>query len=249
MANDLEAFIDQVAGADEAPQPEEVKEAPQETPEPEVKAKAEKEQDSTPEPEVNESEEGEKWTKAQQAAVLAERRKRQELEKRLAEIEASQREVPRRPDVFEDQDGAFNHVQQQLQSEMVNMRLEFAQEMMRDAHPDYDELEAEFIEMARENPVLQAELRKSRNPARYAYETARKAREAQELQNIDAYKEKLKAEMRAELEAEIRAMKEADEGKLSKKRQAIQPSLTTVKGAQTSIVDEDDSLQSLTRLG
>ena len=245
MSNDLEAFIEQVTGGDEPAA--EVEVAPQEA---EVKAEVEPEkQDSTPEPEVSESEEGDKWTKAQQAAVIAERRKRQELEKRLAEIEAAQREAPKRPDVFDDQDGAFNHVQQQLQSEMVNMRLEFAQEMMRDAHPDYDELEAEFIEMARENPVLQAELRNSRNPARYAYETARKARAAQELQNIDAYKEKLKAELRAELEAEIKASREAEESKLSKKRQAIQPSLTTVKGVQTHIEDEDDSLQALTRLG
>ena len=188
---------------------------------------------------AKESEEEESWTKA---AVLDERRKRQELERKLAEYEKAK---PERPDVFEDQDGAFGHVKDELRSEIGNIKLELSQDMMRSIHEDYDELESEFIELAKDNAALLTELNQAKNPARFAYETAKKARQAAELKDVEGMRAKIEAEMRAEIEAKLKAEAEESAKKKSGKDQALSPSLAA--STSTGGVDnfEDDSLEAI----
>lgn len=233
------------AQAPETPEPQETGEAT-----PEAETKTDESADETPQeaetPEAKQ-EEGESWTKA---AVIDERRKRQELERKLAELEASKAEnKPERPDVFADPDGAFSHVEQSLKNEMAmaihSTRLELSQEMMRTVFPDYDELESEFVDMAKDNPVLLQELQNSTMPARFAYDTAKKAREAAELKNVDKMRAKMEAEIRAEIEAQIKQEAEQTQAKSAEKQKALTPSLaaTQSKGSIDDSVDE--SLESI----
>lgn len=181
-----------------------------------------------------EDDEKENWTKK---AVLDERRKRQALQQKLDQLEAeSQKPNEERPDVYGDPEGAFSHLEKQfadqLEQQTQSVRLEMSQEMMRIVKDDYDELESEFIDMARDNPALIQELNQASNPAKFAYETATKAREAAELKDVDTYKAQLKAAARAEVEAELK--KEAEE--------AAKKDAEKAAAATTSIANERSSV-------
>lgn len=194
----------------------------------------------------------EDWTKA---AVLDERRKRQDLERRaeaaerrLAELDAAPK--PKRPDLFEDPDGALSFVEQELgnkfKAETQSIKIEFARELMRSVKHDYDVVEAEFLEAAKQNPLLMNDLAQATNPAKYAYETGLKLREHAELKDTDKMRARLRDELRAELLAELQA---EGEGKQAK-RQAVQtPSLAAATSKGGFSEPSEDSLSSLTRLG
>lgn len=190
---------------------------------------------STPEAEGKESEPEENWTKA---AVLDERRKRQELQARLDQLEAQQRQEPaEKPDWYDDPEKAANHQATTFQAQLEQQKFELTQDMMRSVHPDYDEMETRFVDLARENPHLVAEMQKSANPARFAYETAKKAAELDQLKNVDEYKAKVEAEARAEIEAKVRKELEEKYQRQAAKDEALSvPSLagTPSKGGLSS---------------
>lgn len=200
------------------------------TPEPETESKPEQE-DSTPESEEKPKEaeaddskpeskdEDGNWTKA---AVLDERRKRQELERQLEQLQ-TEKKPEEKKDWFDDPEGAASQIKQEFQSQIANTRIELSQEFMRTLHEDYDELEAEFVDLAKGNPAMLAEFQQSNNPAKFAYETARRHREYAELKDVDKTRAKMREEIRAELEQEFQQKAEAQQ----KKRDAIQPSLSS----------------------
>lgn len=210
----------------EALEPEKEAEQPQETGE-----KADATPASEPEPES--------WTKA---AVMDERRKRQALEREIAELRREKTPEPKRPDVFEDPDGAFNHVQTQLQQELVNERIKMSRDFMQMLKPDYDEMEQAFIAMVEDNPALIEQMRQHPNPARFAYEQAAKHREYQQMQDVDSYKAKLREEVKAELLKEM----QDEQAKEAQKSEAVTPSLakTRSSGGQTEPVG-DESLEDI----
>lgn len=224
----------EVVSEPESAPAEQAAEAPSTEPEAKVE---EPKQDSPAESDVDTE-----WTKAM---ALDERRKRQELQKKLDELEARQVEQPKRPDVFEDQDAAFQHQDLATDAKINNLRIELSQEMMRDAHPDYDQLEAEFITLAQDNPILLQEMAQAKSPARYAYNKAKQAREAAELNDIDAYKAKIKAQVMAEIEAEAEAKAEAKAEAEQAKSDAIPPSLTDTSGKSGFDTDVNDSLDDI----
>jgi len=241
----LDDLLNDVEPAPEVSEPE-TAEAGEAATEPEVSEPEAKEEAETPEAKQEEaqSDASEDWTKA---AVLDERRKRQEYERKVQELEAkmAEQDAPKRPDVFEDQEGAFSHLQQTFEQRLHESRLELSQEMMRMQHEDYDALESEFIEMAKDNPALIQELQGERNPAKFAYETALKAREAAELKNVDEYKAKLKAEMRAEIEAELKQQQEQAQASQAKKQEALAPSLAASQSKGGVDTYEDVSLEAI----
>lgn len=102
------------------------------------------------------------------AAVLDERRKRQRVEARLDELERKQSEE-KRPDPIEDPDGAAKFDRENTDQQIRNLRVELSQQMMRQAHDDYDQMEAVFVDAVAKNPALIGEFNSSPNPAEYAY--------------------------------------------------------------------------------
>lgn len=209
-------------------------------------AKGEKE-DETPSSEDEDPE-----TSGFKKGMMEERKKRQELERRLKEIEEggsgkdkadtpSQEQKP--PDPLDDPEGYARWHQQQTSQQLANVKLDLSRDMMRSLHDDYDQKEAEFVEMARQNPVLAQQLQQSSNPARFAYETAAKAAELKKLENVDEYK----AQLRKEVEEDFRKEQEAKQAKEREKDEAITPSLSTARSSKAAVPDdgEPDDLDEL----
>lgn len=131
------------------------------------------------------------WAKV---AYLDEKRKRQELEKRLEALEAggTQQERPKGKDLFEDPEG-------RLQDLKLEVKADISREMMMELKPDYKEKEDVFLALAKEDPTLVVKLRQAQNPAKFAYETAVKHKALEEIGDPTQYREKIKAEILAEL--------------------------------------------------
>lgn len=206
---------------------------------PEGTDETETDDDSTPESDASKDkpkdDEGESWTKA---AVLDERRKRQELQAELERLK-QEREPDRAeeaPDWYAEPERAAEAQRQQFEQMLFTQKVELSQDMMRSQHADYDEMEQKFFDLCQENPALRTELRLSANPARFAYETAKKASEYEAMKDVESYKAKLKAEVRSELEEQIRKEQEAAQARLEKKRAAADPSLASAssKGGLSS---------------
>jgi hypothetical protein len=210
--------------------------------------KAEAEESSTPEEDDDQSS-----GSAPIAAVVAERKKRQEAERKLKEYEdkfASQTKEPTKvPDVFEDQDGYTKYLSEQVSQATWQARVDLTQELMRDRHEDYDEKEALFLQMANENPALLQDPAFTRNPAKFAYDTAVKAQKFEQMQNVDEYEAKIKADLEAKIRKEIEAEYEGKAQGRAKKREAVMPTLTN-SGTPGGEADEgEESLGQLLKLG
>lgn len=185
--------------------------------------------DSTPESKAEqktEDEEGpESWTKS---AVLDERRKRQALEAELEKLrQGGQPPEAEKPDWYGDPEKAAQAMQQQVSQQAFNTKLDLSQDMMRAQHEDYDELETEFVDLAKQDPRLIQEMQQATNPARFAYDTAKKAREYAAMKDVDSYKAKLRQEVEAELRKELEAEQQQKAEKHQKKVGAIDTSLAS----------------------
>lgn len=246
--SDLDAILRGEEVVDESVVEDQVDDAPAESPVDEVETSDEATGEETveepedvgtpPEPKV---EKEESWTKK---AVLDERRKRQELEKAKAELEAKLKEIEGKtetPDVFEDAEGYTKYLQQQMQNNMLNMS-EF---LARKEFPDLDEKVARFEQMVKEAPMLYQQVMKSPSPYHELVNVVRKAEELDKMSDIDSYKSKLRDEIKAELMAELKA---ADEQK-SKGRKAAQSVPKSLAGqvSQGSITEAalDNDLSSI----
>lgn len=162
------------------------------------------------------------------AALQDERRKRQELE---AQIEQLRDQSPK-PDIFEDPDAVLEKLKAEVIGHADQRWINASRAMVMASKPDYVEREAVFMELTQGNPSLVSEMMKADNPALFAYETARKHAEYQDMQNVDDLKAKMRAEIKAELEAEMGGS-------------APRPSLATTTAAGTGDLPSDDDLASL----
>lgn len=194
-----------------------------------TKEEESKDDDSPPESKASETtdEEPKDWT---YKAVKDERRKRQELQAELDKLKQQQdpgkEREQQKPDWFNDPDAAAQQQQQQMQKMLFEQRAIMGQEIMRGQHDDFDEMETKFFQMLEENPHLGDGMRSAANPAKYAYETAKKAIEAEALKDVDGYKAKLEADVRKDVEAKVRAEYEAKLKKQQEKEGAILPTLS-----------------------
>lgn len=173
-------------------------------------------------------------------AVQAERKRRQEAERELEELRRSQ-QTQTQIDPLEDPQGFTEQVRRQVQL----VRFELQEEAMRERHADYEEVTAEFLELARANPALQVELSKASNGPRFAYETAMKARELKRLENVDDYKSALRKEVEAQIRAEMAAEVAKTAGKRAQLAEAAElPSLATI-GSGGSDADVEPDMTSI----
>lgn len=205
--DDMDDFLGAEPEAEAVPAPE-----PEVTPEPKQErdeagrfAKGEKEEGAPPAPE-------EKARTGQEAAIVAERRRRQEAEERAAQL---QRQLEERqnppappPSMWEDEQGWQQHFGSQVVSTAVqqatfNAKLDMSEMMARQAHPDFEDMKAEFITMMQENPALQQQALADPHPWNRAYQIAKNARTMKELGATDL--ESLKAQLREQIMAEQQA--------------------------------------------
>lgn len=241
--------IAEVFSPEEASESPEVTETPEETTaeqtaekpesepasEQEEKPEAEEKPEDTPE-DTDEGKEPE--LSAEQNALLKqakdERRKRQERDERIRELEAKlaeQEQGVERPDVFEDQEGFVESLRSEYKEELGRQRLDIQRSMMIEFKDDYEEVEAAVLEEMRDNPVLKAELQKAPNVAKAVYEYGKKMAQFNEAKgfNKEEYEAKLRAEIKAELEKEYKEkLASEDTG------ETLSPSLANARGSKNS---------------
>lgn len=196
--------------------------------------------DSTPESDSSDKEE----QLVPVSALTAERQKRQEAERKLAESSPKpEKDEKPLPDVLEDPKAFQNHLQEQIAAANLQTRISVSQAVMREKHDDYDEKEARFLELVKDDPGLVAQMQSSDLPAKFVYETVTKRERFGQFDNFDKAlndavskeKESLKKQIREELEKEY----QQKFGKLAK----LPPS-----GAAGSSEADDASLPTITPL-
>lgn len=150
-----------------------------------------------------------------------ERAKRQALEREIEALKHQIQPPAPAPSIFEDEQGAFQHFGAQVVSTAVqqanlNARLDMSEMMVRQAHPDFEEVKAEFLALAEANPILAEQARADPHPWQKAYQIAKTHRTMQEVGATDV--DTLRAKIREEIMAEMQGQP----------RSAIPPTLTGV---------------------
>ncbi len=136
---------------------------------------------------------------AYQKAMRDEREKRQALEAKLRELQSA----PKEPvDPWADLPGAFQGQKAEFAEQLFVERCNLTEELARDRHKDYDEVRDVFLEAAKDNPSLMAQMRAERNPANFAYREGQRIQELKEVNgDFSAYRANLENKIRAEVEA------------------------------------------------
>lgn len=174
----------------------------EETPEPpavEEETKVEAEPETTSEPVAEEPKPVVKdETAGLQAALLAERQKRQAAEAQLAE-----KPVEKETFDWDDPDKTLERMESKFEAKFQQQFLSMSESQCRSRYGDYDEKYQVFVGMAQENPAVVNAMLQQADPAEYAYQLAKQKMFTDEVgSDPAAYEEKLRAKVRAEVEAE-----------------------------------------------
>ena len=193
------------------------------------KAEAKPEAEQKPEPKPEQKEELSPRERAAFAAMQDERRKRQELENRLAQIEQAQKQPPPKSFV-EDPDGALARYQQEMQQQLsgaiVQTKVSATEAVARAQHKDYDQIVEVFGQVCQNTPGLYQQALASPNPAEFAYRIGKNYHDLQQAGSIEQLKERIEKEARIKVENEYKQKHE----ELEKLRQSLPSSLSEARG-------------------
>jgi hypothetical protein len=141
-----------------------------------------------------------------EAAYYDEKRKRKELQEKLEALEKSNQKQDEGPDLFVDPKGFTEGLKNDLKNTLLHERINLSRELLMETKQDYAEKEAKFVELAQANPALVSQMNSSANPAKFAYDLAKKELEkeaklklVEEIGDIEAFKQKLRDEILAEV--------------------------------------------------
>ena len=142
-------------------------------------------------------------------AMIEERRKRQELEARLAQLQTA-------PQVKDEEfwqapvqttQQLLGQHQQQVQKEIQSLKYELAEDLTRTLHSDYDAVRDEFIAMVHDqNPMAVAiaqQMGAQPNPAKFVYDQTKKLSALKIVGDPRTYEERIRADERAKLLIEM----------------------------------------------
>jgi hypothetical protein len=211
----------------------------------ETEPKAVKVEETAPTEEVSENQ-GEKQedeppapqeeTKEEQGlvkAMLAERDKRQESERKVKELEEqiSKQETVELPDPIDSPADFKQNIMDETQASLNTRIYNMAEAMVRSAHPDFDAMVESFEASATQADVEAA--RAAPNPALELYNIGKRYKEVSDIGDPTTYKERL----RAEILQEIKDGKTSDDKEA--KKTALKDNLTkSLAGEQTKGVKE-----------
>jgi hypothetical protein len=165
-------------------------------------------------------------------AVLDEREKRQAAQKELEELRkqiAANQPAKPKTSVLEDEGKFRNELLDDMETRLVNDRLNMSQALAeREFGKDViaEKVKA-FRELASQNPELRNRFSAAPLPYHELVSIVDKHNEVKEMENVDAYREKLRAEIRAELLKES----EAKAAGVEQTRKSITPSLAGKRSA------------------
>lgn len=161
--------------------------------------------------------------RADVAAIMDERRKRQALEARLRELEAQKPEKPM--SVFEDEDKAIQSRVDKGTQDLRGMLFKQSVKYARLAYKEsFGEAESSFMEAAEGDPRLYEALRQSDDPGEYIYTVGLQIRELADVGgDFMKYREKISSGYQSQL-----SDKDAEIARLTK-------DLETLKGSQAEL--------------
>ena len=138
------------------------------------------------------------------AGIAAIRREKQALQAQIDAIKQNQPiQQPEKIDLFEEPEKRLGQLENNITQTLDNKFLNYSVYHCKARHPDYDEKEAQFIQMAQANPYLVQQMNMQPDPAEWAYQQVTQQQIQQEIgSDPNAYRERLKAEIRQELLAE-----------------------------------------------
>ncbi len=190
---DLGAILDAGPAAHEAPM------APMAEQEPQVTG----DKQQTAEPPAAAKPEGQEPGHIPREALLDERRKRQEIERKYLELEArlnnpqQPQQEQAKPDWFANPEEAAAYMRQEIERQNFETRIVLSEQIMAEKHSDYEQMRDTFAEAAAKSPHLAQQLVQAPNPARFAYEMGKRIALANEIGgDPQSYKAKLEAEFR-----------------------------------------------------
>lgn len=161
------------------------------------------------------------------AALKSEREKRQELERKLKELET--KPAPERVNFYDNPEAHLDQRFQEIEARATARTYAALEAAEKETHADFDEVAAEVIEAAKLHPTLVQTIMQAANPAREMYRQGMKIRQFREMQDPEAYKASLRDQIKAELLAELggraaQAQREAEAR--AAKAEAIPPDLS-----------------------
>lgn len=200
--------------------------------------------------EASPAEENEEKGPVPYQALKAEREKRKERDKRVAELEAELKKArpsaqQERPQVepepektfWEDPDAYIENRLSKSQRELQHRLLVEREDDMREKHADYDEVIEKVKEYGQSNPAVLQQILAAPNPAKAGYQFGKQLDELKQMEDPAAYREKVRAEIRAELEKEM-GEASADKARVAA---AVPPDLSSTRsvGSKSSAREPD----------
>jgi hypothetical protein len=144
-------------------------------------------------------------------AIREEREKRQALERDMEALKAQlqsfqqpKAEPEPIPTIWDDDQAALAHNRQEAVTEArFQARLDMSEMLAAQAHDDFDDVKAKFLEMAQGNPALAQQALEAKHPWEKAYQIAKNAATMAELgaTNLDELRAKIREELMAEQQA------------------------------------------------
>ena len=140
-------------------------------------------------------------------ALEDERRKRQDYEKRLQELERKLQAPPPQqakpqapaPDWYVEPEQAAQQMHREFQYQIFETRLSLGEEIVGQ-NPGYADAKSAFVEAAQADPSLLEKMVKHQNPAKFVFEQGRKIAAMREIGDDPlSYRQKIEAEIRAQL--------------------------------------------------
>lgn len=181
--------------AEAAPPAAEVKEPPVETNTP-ARDEAGRFAPKAEEPKVEAKPE---LSKADVAAIIDERRKRQGLERELAQLRQQQPQKPK-TDIFENPDVAINERLQERLSPLENTIFNLQVELAKSKMPDFDDAAKAFFTHAQNDPVLMHQADTAPDQFAFIYREGKRLQELGDVGgDIVKYREKVTAAALAEV--------------------------------------------------
>jgi hypothetical protein len=178
---------------------------------------------------------------AYKAALIDERRRRQEAEA-AARLREEQIAELAAPDPDEEPEEYAKWVQEKSARANVTTKFDLSRDLMAEAHPDFEEQEQVFMSLVRNeqgqitNPVLVAQMMDARNPAKFAYEYAKNHQAAEQYANPEK-RAALEAQMEERIRSKVLAELQAA-GVVPKSPARVDvPDLTSAAGAGSNLTE------------
>lgn len=183
-------------------------------------------------------------TKADVAAIIDERRKRQELERELAQL---RQQNPRpKTDIFENPEVAINERLSDQLNPLRNQIFELQLQLAKTQMPDFDDAVMAFLKAAESDPVLKHAADTAPNELQFIYREGLRLKELGDVGgDIRKYREKVTAEAMVKLgekDQEIQTLKSQLEAltKAHAELSAVPRSLNQMQsGSSPKVTDAD----------